>query len=624
MKATIVKPPSSKASPSTPLEASPPKRTFWVLLLLLAGACWWMTFPGDLRLPLWIYGGMLIIVVFAALADFSKGQKADRTRLQIQSLLDKVRHPSSRTQWLIAAGLILVSILYLYATAIYLGRSFGPKWHDEFSFSLQAQIFASGHLWMPQHPLADFFDTFYVLARPVYAPERFPGLTLMLVPGVWLRWPMWVTPLLISGGCVGLLYLVMTQLVDGLFGLLAALLLVAGVPFRTFSTMIMAQLPVILLGLGLILVWLHWRKSRRLGWMALMGALGGWLAITRPLDAICYLAPVAVAVLVDLRPWRWKQIGLSALLALAAAAPFLALQLTLDVGITGRLLQTPFSYYNQRDEPELTFGFSHPTDREPLTVIPQKRIFYDQTMRPWVRQYTPHVVVPQFFHFRLPTTVGAALPQSILILLVPVGLLGLTDRKRWVLFATIILFLGLYTFYPTFTFYHPLVTLPATILLLGLALRRIEGTLPSHRLIGVLVPAGAVALLCLSTMPPWNRQPGDACFEGMSQSAINAQLDEIPSPAVVLFRFTPGCNPETEPVYNIHTAWPDDARIIRAHDLGPRDAEIIAYYAARQPARLFYLYDRASHRLIYLNTAAALNEGLHKMVHPGAAPGTRP
>jgi hypothetical protein len=580
------------------------------LALLVLGAWYGFSAFEFTPFPPWVYIGSLLLVALAAALEYSQYPKAHRLRASLSNLLQQVRSPSRQALWLITLGLMLASALYLYGAAIYAGRTFGLKWHDEFSFALQARMFASGHLWMPQHPLADFFDSFYVLTRPVYASERFPGLTLMLVPGLWLGWPMWVIPLLIASACVGLLYAVMTRLLDGLFGLLAALLLVSGFTFRIFSLMVMAQLPVILLGLTLILVWLQWRKSRSWGWMALMGALGGWLAVTRPLDAICYLAPLLLAVLMDLRPWRWKQLALSAAVALLTAAPFLALQLTLNVRLTGRVMQTPFSFYNQRNEPELTFGFSHPTDRQPITIVPQKRIFYEQIMRPWVRRYTPDQVVPQFFHLRLPSTLAVGLPRPILLFLIPVGLLGLIDRRYWVMFVPLLLFLGLYAFYPTFTFYHPLVVIPSTLLLLGLGLRQIERLLPSRPLLGVLAPAGMVALVCLSMLPPINVRPRDNQFILMSQNHIDAKLASIHRPAVVLFRFSRGANPEAEPVYNIAAPWPDDAPVIRAHDLGLRNAQLIAYYAQRQPARELYLYNRSNHQLIRLGSAAALNNGM--------------
>ena len=83
-------------------------------------------------------------------------------------------------------------------------------------------------------------------------------------------------------------------------------------------------------------------------------------------------------------------------------------------------------------------------------------------------------------------------------------------------------------------------------------------------------------------------------------------------PAVVLFHYTRrDDNPQLwinrEPVYNTDTAWPDDAPVIRAHDLGPvRDREIFEYFAAREPERYFYTFDIATGQSEELGTAADL------------------
>jgi hypothetical protein len=74
----------------------------------------------------------------------------------------------------------------------------------------------------------------------------------------------------------------------------------------------------------------------------------------------------------------------------------------------------------------------------------------------------------------------------------------------------------------------------------------------------------------------------------------------------VLFRFAPGDNVIEEPVYNNAAAWPDDQDIVRAHDLGARNIEIVRYYAERQPDRTFYRFDRAARTLTPLGTAPTL------------------
>ncbi|HSV16193.1 MAG TPA: hypothetical protein VLI90_18165, partial [Tepidisphaeraceae bacterium] len=78
------------------------------------------------------------------------------------------------------------------------------------------------------------------------------------------------------------------------------------------------------------------------------------------------------------------------------------------------------------------------------------------------------------------------------------------------------------------------------------------------------------------------------------------------------FRFHHGNNPHDEPVYNIDVAWPDDARIIRAHDFGlPKDEEIFRYYAQRDPQRVFYIFDRADDSLTELGTGQSLAQRYH-------------
>jgi hypothetical protein len=93
-------------------------------------------------------------------------------------------------------------------------------------------------------------------------------------------------------------------------------------------------------------------------------------------------------------------------------------------------------------------------------------------------------------------------------------------------------------------------------------------------------------------------------------SRVLATLEK--KPAIVLFTF----NPETddthaEPVYNTDTPNPDDAPVIRAHDLGPdRNQVLFRYYASKSPHRHIYRYDRSKHgtpdALTYLGTAKEL------------------
>ena len=74
---------------------------------------------------------------------------------------------------------------------------------------------------------------------------------------------------------------------------------------------------------------------------------------------------------------------------------------------------------------------------------------------------------------------------------------------------------------------------------------------------------------------------------------------EVQAPALIIFR-DPGGRSQVDPVYNVNTAWPDDAPIVRVHDLGTRNLHTLEYYASQQPSRKVYLVDRKTQKRFYL------------------------
>src|SRR5207237_332268 len=118
----------------------------------------------------------------------------------------RVRHPSRRAARIIAVCICIGSTLYLIADAQLEHRSFTLKYQDEFSYSIQTNMLAHGRLWMPAHPLPEFFDSFQFLATPIYGSIYFPGASLMYAPGAWLDLPRWLVPVLLSGIVAAMLY----------------------------------------------------------------------------------------------------------------------------------------------------------------------------------------------------------------------------------------------------------------------------------------------------------------------------------------------------------------------------------------------------------------------------------
>jgi hypothetical protein len=543
---------------------------------------------------------MLIVVAIAPL------------RRRVRAALEFLADPSPRhARWTMLV-VAVASALYLYRSMVWQAGDIVPTWHDEQMLLIQAQMLARGRLWMPMHPMADFFETFHVFVRPVYAPMHFPGTALMNVPGVWLGLPHYAIPLLIAAATAALLYRVATEAVDGVAGLLCVLWLWCLGDFRFMAVSVRSQMPVLLLGLALVLAWTRWRRDRDWRWAAAVGALAGWAAITRPLEAVCFAAPIGLFM-----AWQLRRAGLRAWAATAgsvviAAMPFLGLQLVFDKGVTGHWLRTPHQQYVQQEFPGAGFGFSdRSADRRPQSKLPQMQVYYDAFVRPALADHTPDRALADWLYDRLPLVGAACIPSVALFALIFAGSAGIGSVLRSALVLTMLLFLGLYAFFPFFIADY-LVSIVPTIALLGLlgkqVLEELVPRLRSHvHMVLTLVLAGVL----IGQLPEVNAARRDPVARMPLMHYNYVELPRlIEGRALVLFTYAnagQNRNPHLEPVYNVDVAWPDDARIVRAHDLGPeRNQGIIDYYAGIQADRMVYIFDRPADRLVRLGRAGDL------------------
>ncbi len=483
------------------------------------------------------------------------------------------------------------------------------RYQDEHSYMLQLQMLARGRLWMPAIPpeIAGFFSSYAVLASPRYGSIYFPGTALMDVAGIWLHLPFWAIPLLTAGASVGLCYRIVTELVDGEAGALAAVMMASLPTYRSLSLMLLSQTPMLLLGLLLIWAWLRWRKSPCPAWVLAMGALAGWALITRPLDALAYIVPVCWAMLAERRNRVAPNLSLARLQTAAlfavAAAPFLLLQAVQNSGMTGSWIRPPEAQFAAENFPAPMLGF-HRIDwsHAPKPKLPEDRELLETSTWPAYRAHQIRNLPAAWWKERLPRTLQVTLPNPLLATLIPVGLLGLTDRRRRVLAGATGMFCLLYSLSVWYQAHYIMVIVPGVLLMtmLGIAQARLlwPGLSPIFALVVVAMSIGAFA----ETDP-------DNWSQWMDLVRIESNLATLPpDPAVVLFRYHPN-DPVVnvahhEPVYNTDTPWPDDARIIRAHDLGAQNIRLFQYYARTQPWRVIYLYDRDGDTLTRLGTAA--------------------
>jgi hypothetical protein len=531
-------------------------------------------------------------------------------------LLEAVRTPSRRARAITACILSLVAGIYFLQTALWQGRQFGSVLHDEYCYIIQTRMLAHGKLWLPRHELADFFDSFHLITDRVYASKYGSGTAIFGIPAVWTGLEPWVTPLALTSLSVGLLYLVLVEMTDGLVALTGALMLPALGAVRRISLEVLSQAPMLFLTLLTIWAFLQWRRRRSTRWLVLMAAAVGWGAITRPADALCLALPLATGVAIELRSVGAKQWARTLAIGLLAAAPFLLLQLISNKGITGRWTELPWAYYGDRYHPYDSISYA-PFDpaRRTASIVPEIIKFQDEFTRPMYQAKLATPVFRRILEHSIKPGVEASFPNPLLIILAPVGFIPLFKRGRWVLVGALPLFMILYARYTFPVVHYAVVIAPAMILLVLLGWKGLAGALPATaRPHGLVIGASALLALTLAAYPQLqgNKTPDDWAFAPILR-LIDERLSDLGrKPAVVLFRIdVENGNPHIEPVYNADVAWPDDAPVIRAHDLGPaRNRELFEYYARRQPQRAIYLFDLSPATIqeppVYLGTAAEL------------------
>jgi hypothetical protein len=415
------------------------------------------------------------------------------------------------------------------------------------------------------------------------------------------------------------------------------------------------------LTLAAIAAWLQWRQTRSPVWAVAIGAAAAWATLCRPLDVIAVLTPVAVGMMIPGARQPKKLIVTLAAVAVGMA-PFVAAELLLDHRVTGHWLKTPYAMRIGVEQPQSTPGWPHFDPAiEPTSPLPQIRDFYDKWVKDQIRLHAQTPWLTEWLGDRLPTLARVDLPSPILLLFVPAALAA-RRRGRWVFLASLPMFVGLYSLYAFFLVYYPLSVAPAMIVAMLLGVEAVADAIGGesekrradvsadaigasfHRR-GDAITVGAAVLivgLCVLSLPETQRLTmGErAVRDEYEMPTVRFAHDRLPAlvqaPAVVLFKYDPEqagstvggsaditaslesradgsaraaagipmLSPHDEPVFNTDVAWPDDAAIIRAQDLGDRDIELYRYYAARQPDRHIYLFDRGLGRLSYLGTAA--------------------
>jgi hypothetical protein len=560
-----------------------------VLLMLVGVQTWLLLGRGDLRSPVAL---LISLAVGVVVLVFARGWTP-------------TLNLPMRTRLIVAMVIVLITATLLLISARSVHGELGPRYSDEFSYLLQGRMLLSGRLFLPALPHFEHFESWQVIASPAYGSAYFPGLSPLTALLILTGLPTWTLPLACLSMCAGLLYLILAHLFDDLAGLLAPVWIVS-LPIAQFCATTLFSAPVaLLLGLILIGTTLLWREKPTTMRALLAGAIGGWLLLTRPADAIAFVVPCALLVITH-TPLNLRRRCVA--LALAAIPMLLSagLQMSINARVSGSAMVSAFDLYTARFYPGAEYGrFDAPAVLRPLTDLEHVQLMYDLMARPRIDAHAPDRVVHTWSTLYLPMLLDESSPHPILLLLAPVGLLAMR-RQRWAIALTLPAMVMMLVPYAFVLPHYALTLIPASIVLALCGVEAIARFLPRARIALVAM----IGVIAIGQLPQLGGVRAPVGIGRESIVAVDLALEQVEGRAIVLFTSADLPAAELDPVVNLSTADPLAARIIRAHDLGrDRNLALLAWLAGHDPDRAVYRFDRRSQTLTRHGTTSA-PEGL--------------
>lgn len=209
----------------------------------------------------------------------------------------------SRSDWL---G-VLLSLLGVAAAAWVTFNIYEsvPHIEDEYAYTWQAAVIASGHLTLPSPPDPKNFLIPFVVDYQGQRFGKYPiGWPALLAVGVWLGQRSWVNPLLAGLG-IWFIYRLGKRVFNASIGLLAALLTLTSPFFLMNSGSLLSHPLGLVLSAAFVLGWLETFSAPQVQRPSLSltaAALAlGMLAITRPYTALALALPFVLHGLYLLR-----------------------------------------------------------------------------------------------------------------------------------------------------------------------------------------------------------------------------------------------------------------------------------------------------------------------------------
>jgi len=476
-----------------------------------------------------------------------------------------------------------------------------PFVHDDFSFLLAADTFASGRLTNPTPAMWMHFESFHITMKPTYMSMYFPAQGMVLAAGKILAGHPWFGLLVVTALMCSAICWMLQAWLPPTWALLGGILAVLRIGlFSYWIDTYSGAGSIAALGGALVLGALpRFMRGARLRDGLLLAAGVILLGTSRLYEGMLLCLPVAFVLV------RWIFFGknqpTSAVLLRRTAVP-----LTLIVAAGAWM-----GYYNHR-----LFGnpvtLPYTVDRAQYGVAPY---FVWQSERP--EPLYRHEVMRRFYEqqeldgFQKIHDVSGFVPQTLvkaaegilffagIVLLVPLLMLRrvLLDRRiRFLVLCVLVLMAG--QLVEIFLFPHYLAPFAAAFYAIGLqALRHLRLWTPGGQPVGLTLTRLTVTLCVVLAgvrlgaeplhlgLPTW---PGAWASEwygsdrrsGTTRAQIESRMEQIPGRHLVIVRYSPTHNSLDEWVYN--AADIDNSKVVWAREMDEAEnLELIHYYKDR-------------------------------------------